>query len=73
MAENAQPGGDDGRLDHQGVAPGFDRGGDGHGFQDVHGFGPGGPQLGQAPDGQVPGMRGQDDGRQDGGTDSSNT
>jgi hypothetical protein len=42
--------------DHQGVRTGFDD----------DGFGPGGPQLGQLPNGgQVPGMPGQDDGQQD--------
>jgi hypothetical protein len=65
----ATAGADDGPgTQQQGVPTGFDRDGDGRG-------GPGGPQLGQLPDGQVPGTFGQDDGGNDGsdGTDSSDT
>ncbi|HET6937927.1 MAG TPA: hypothetical protein VFI19_04955 [Nocardioides sp.] len=66
----ATAGPDGGSADQQGVPTGFDRGGD-HGFPG----GPGGPQLGQLPEGgQVPDMPGQDDGQQDDdGTDGSTT
>jgi hypothetical protein len=67
----ASAGSDDGPgTRQQGVPTGFDREGDG--------AGPGGPMLGQLPDGQVPDRQGPDDGgdgTNDGtdGTDSSDT
>jgi hypothetical protein len=57
----------DGRLGQNGAPTGFDRDGDGQGFQG----GPGGPQLGPAPDGgQAPIGPGLDDGQQDGAAGS---
>jgi hypothetical protein len=63
--------GDGGRTGQQGVPTGLDR----DGADGFPGGGPGGPQLGQPPEGgQVPVMPGQDDGQQDDdGTDGSNT
>jgi hypothetical protein len=68
--------GDDGRLGQNGVPTGFDRDGGGFRGDDGQGFqgGPGGPQLGQQPGGQAPGMPGQDGGQQDDdGSDGSTT
>jgi hypothetical protein len=65
----ATAGPDGGPANQRGVPTGLDR--DGDGFRG----GPGGPQLGQPPEGdQVPDMPGPDDGQQDDdGTDGSTT
>jgi hypothetical protein len=61
--------GPDVRLGQNGVPTGFDPDGDG-----LRGGGPGGPQLGQLPDGgQPPGLPGQDGGQQDDGSAGSDT